>query len=212
MFISFEGVDGAGKSTLVRLLGAQLTARGINNITTRELGGTANAENIRSLLLQSKTLLPLTEAYLCCASRAEHCAEVVIPALVAGTWVLSDRFFASTFVYQHYEKGVPLDVLRQLHRPIENLFHSAGLNTAPNLEIIFDLDYYTSLGRLRTRQIVDPFDHMTESVFERRREGYRKYAELHPASTIVIDASRPMHAVLDTLVEHITTRTPSCQP
>ena len=145
-FITFEGGEGAGKSTQIRHLATRLAANGISVVTTREPGGTPNAEAIRRLLLDgfAKTLGPEGEAMLFAAARTDHVDNKIRPALAAGQWVLCDRFTDSTEVYQGITGGVPMPLLRALERV------SVG-TTRPDLTFILDVPVDVGLARAAAR-------------------------------------------------------------
>src|SRR4051794_18911417 len=134
-FISFEGGEGAGKSTQARMLRDQLVSRGREVLLTREPGGSPGAEEIRKLVVEGEPerWTPLAETLLFIAARADHVARLIEPALAAGTWVISDRFADSTFVYQGIARGLGIETVRHLQQ-------TALRDFAPDLTIVLDLD------------------------------------------------------------------------
>ncbi len=190
-FITFEGGEGAGKSTQVELLAVALTQAGISVRTTREPGGSPGAEEIRQLLV---TGLPerwdaMTEALLHFAARREHLRSVVVPELEAGHWVLSDRFADSTTAYQGYGHGLGGDA-------IEALYGLVVGNLAPDLTLILDLPVELGLERaLARRDGEDRYESLDRAFHERLRQGFREIAEREPERCALIDATGEVDAV-----------------
>jgi dTMP kinase len=193
-FITFEGVDGSGKSTQMGRLAAALRAEGHKVIETREPGGTPTAEKIRKVLLDSRTagLSPLAEMALMFAARAQHIAEVIEPALGAGTIVLCDRFTDSTEAYQGSGRKLGSDAVRQLHRVL------CG-NLQPDLTVLLDSNPRQSLNRARRRNKrasktaarshdENRFEQETRAFFARVRDGYHALAKREPGRVAIIDA------------------------
>src|SRR5262245_47206986 len=147
-FITFEGGEGSGKTTQARLLGEVLGAYGIDPVLTREPGGSPFAEQVRGLILDPATAphSPLCEALLFYAARADHVEKVIRPALVAGRWVISDRFSDSTRVYQVEAGGLALDVFKAFELIVVKL-------TYPDLTFILDVPVDVGLGRATTRRL-----------------------------------------------------------
>ena len=193
-FITFEGLDGTGKSTQMRKLGVVLREAGHKVIETREPGGTPTAEKIRKVLLDSGTagLAPLAEMALMFASRAQHIAEVIEPGLAAGNIVLCDRFTDSTEAYQGSGRRLGSEPVRELHRIL------CG-NLQPDLTILMDSNPHASVRRARRRnqrasksssRIHDEnrFELETRSFFARVREGYLAIAKREPERVAIVDA------------------------
>jgi dTMP kinase len=196
-FITFEGGEGAGKSTQIRRLAERLAASGIRVVVTREPGGTPAAEAIRQFLLSGRAakMGAEAEALLFAAARADHVDRIIRPALAAGAWVLSDRFFDSTRVYQGAEGGVPAETLAALERV------AAG-PTRPDLTLILDLPAAAGLSRVRSRQNEtgdgpDRFDSDELALHDKRRQAYRAIAASDPARCELIDADRPEDEVAE---------------
>jgi len=198
-FITFEGLDGTGKSTQIRKLGAALRAAGNKVVETREPGGTATGEKIRRVLLDSKTegLSPWAEMALMFASRAQHIAEVIQPALERGQIVLCDRFTDSTEAYQGGGRRLGSEAVLKLHRVL------CG-NVQPDLTILLDNDLAKSIGRARRRnrgvsekaikgagKHIDEnrFEQQDRAFFERVRDGYVGIAAREPERMVKVDAS-----------------------
>ncbi len=190
-FITFEGGEGAGKSTQVELLAVALRRADISVRTTREPGGSPGAEEIRQLLV---TGLPerwdaMTEALLHFAARREHLRSVVVPELETGHWVLSDRFADSTTAYQGYGHGLGGDA-------IEALYGLVVGNLAPDLTLILDLPVELGLERaLARRDGEDRYESLDRAFHERLRQGFREIAEREPERCALIDASGEVDAV-----------------
>jgi dTMP kinase len=194
-FITFEGLDGTGKSTQLRKLAAGLRAAGHTVVETREPGGTLTGEKIRKVLLDSGTagLSPLAEMALMFASRAQHIAEVIDPALAAGSVVLCDRFTDSTEAYQGYGRRLGSEAVRELHRVL------CG-DMKPDLTILLDSDAGASVDRARRRNKrasktashghhdENRFEQETRVFFARVREGYLAIAKREPGRVVVVDA------------------------
>jgi dTMP kinase len=192
MFITIEGVDGSGKSTLVRGLAAWLEQNKYKYITTREPGGTPTAEALRNIVL-STPMQKLSELYVMSAARIEHCHDVIIPALKDGTWIICDRFAASTYVYQQCERGVPDSICDTVYDSIVQLFADEGLMVSPaltHIELVLDCAYETAISRLskRNSSLMNLKDTIVQEVFERRRNWYFEYAAFAPTS-VIIDAN-----------------------
>jgi dTMP kinase len=187
-FITFEGGEGTGKTTQTRLLADRLAVAGIDCVTTREPGGSPFAEQIRTLLLAGH--LPprgaMAEALLFLAARADHVAEIIIPALDAGQWVIADRFADSTFAYQGAAGGVPRATLAALHRLVLG-------DLTPDLTLILDLPPEIGLARAGARSQPtsgeDRFESRALAYHEALRQGFHAIAADEPARCVLIDAS-----------------------
>ncbi len=190
-FITFEGGEGTGKSTQLRLLADFLRSKDIDVHTTREPGGSPGAELIRELLVTGDVERwdAITEILLFNAARRDHLTSLIFPALESGTWVICDRFADSTIAFQGYGHGVPLDQLHSLYKFI------AG-DVKPDLTFVFDLDPEVGLPRARARQDSEcRFEHMQFDFHQRLREGYLEIAKADPDRYEVIDASLPIDEV-----------------
>lgn len=189
-FITFEGGEGAGKSTQLRLLAQALEARGHSVLTTREPGGSPGAEAIRALLVSGDTDRwdGLTEALLHYAARRDHLRRTILPALQAGTWVLCDRFNDSTIAYQGFGHGADRATLDTLYRMV-----AGGLR--PDLTLILDLPVEVGLDRAGLRNGApvagseDRYERMGQAFHERLRQGFLSIAQAEPERCAVIDAS-----------------------
>ncbi len=188
-FISFEGTEGAGKSTQVQLLAEALREEGHSVVVAREPGGTTVGERVRKILKEPELtglLSPVTEFFLLCACRSELVGSVIRPALERGDIVLCDRFSDSTFAYQGFGRELPTE---QLQSAID--FSTGGL--VPDATIYLDIPLELSSARCRTRELAgivgppDRFDQSGEAFFRRVDEGFRQLAEKHPGRIHVVD-------------------------
>ena len=199
VFISFEGIDGAGKSTHIDALAGAFRAAGRTVVLTREPGGTPLAEKIRALVLH-EPMGPLTEALLMFAARRDHIEQVIAPALARGEVVLCDRFTDATFAYQGGGRGFDWDSLSKLEllaqdrqAPEANLAHKDLLQ--PDLTIWFDLPPAVAAERLAGARVPDRFESQPAAFFDAVRAGYARRAAEAPARFARIDASQPRDAV-----------------
>lgn len=197
-FISFEGIDGCGKSTLMDQLSHWLTMAGIPFITTREPGGTPIGEKIREILLDPALteMSSRTEVLLYSASRAQLTEQVIVAAMKKGSWVLTDRFVDATFAYQGFGRGFDLQRLRTIQEwTTKDLW--------PDKTILLDCDLDTALERVRVRNGGDRDRIEQEDIaFHRKvREGYLALAEKEPERFLVLDASKPLEEVIQEFYE-----------
>jgi dTMP kinase len=181
-FISFEGIDGAGKSTHIGFVAAFLKARGVELICTREPGGTALGEQLRQLLLH-QTMHLETETLLMFASRREHIAEVIAPALARGHWVISDRFSDASFAYQGGGRGLARGKLEAL----EQWVHP---DLQPDLTLLFDVPPSVARVRLDATRELDKFEREQSDFFCATRAEYLRRAAQFPERFRIIDATR----------------------
>ncbi len=193
-FISFEGIDGAGKSTHVSSVAELLRAQGKTVITTREPGGTALGEKLRALLLEESMHLE-TEALLMFASRREHIAQVIAPALARGDWVISDRFTDASFAYQGGGRKLSLDKLSAL----EQWVHP---DLQPDLTLLFDVPLEVARQRLDAHRTLDKFEKEKEDFFAATRAVYLQRAAQFPDRIRVIDSTQPI-ALVNRQVEQL---------
>lgn len=190
-FITFEGIDGAGKSTHLAFVADWLRTHGKSVITTREPGGTPLGEKLRELLLNEAMHLE-TEALLMFAARREHLAQVIEPALSRGDWVISDRFTDATFAYQG--GGRKLDL-----RKLEALEEWVHPNFQPDLTLLFDVPVEVARTRLDASRVPDKFEREKEAFFVATRAEYLRRAKQFPARFRIIDASIPIETIHKTL-------------
>lgn len=189
-FITFEGIEGAGKSTQISTVAQCLKRHGIDFVITREPGGTPFAEEIRSLLIanRSEQVAPTAELLLLFAARAQHLEQVIIPALKAGKWVLCDRFTDATYAYQGGGRGLSKSDIQQLELLVQK-----GLQ--PDNTLLFDIPVHEGLGRATERAALDRFESEQEVFFHRVRNAYLERVQSHPERYLVIDGSQPLAAV-----------------
>ena len=181
-FITFEGIDGAGKSTHIGFVTDFLTSRGKTVAASREPGGTPLGEKLRDLLLHEKMHLE-TEALLMFASRREHIAQVIAPNLLEGKWVLSDRFTDASFAYQSGGRGLARDKMEAL----EAWVHA---DLQPDLTLLFDVPLEVARERLDATRTLDKFEREQADFFARCRAEYLRRAAQFPARFAVIDSTR----------------------
>lgn len=182
-FITFEGIDGAGKSTHLRWIARFLRKRGVRLKLTREPGGTATGEELRRLVLERrKGLHPETETLLMFAARREHLDKVIMPALAAGRWVLCDRFTDATYAYQSAGSGVRWKKVEALERWVQE-----GLQ--PDLTILFDVSPAVGRKRASRHRRPDRFEREKDAYYRRVRAAYLRRAREIPRRVRVIDTS-----------------------
>lgn len=191
-FISFEGIDGAGKSTHIEGLAQWFKSRGHVVTLTREPGGTPLAEKFRELALH-EAMDPLTEALVMFAARREHLLHVIEPALARGEVVLCDRFTDATFAYQGGGRGFDWNVLKNLEQMVQNV--PATQLRQPDLTIWFDLPPAVAAERLSTARLPDKFESQPQSFFQAVRNGYAKRMNEAPTRFAQIAADQSREAV-----------------
>ena len=204
-FITFEGGEGAGKSTQLKLLAAALAGQGRDVLPTREPGGATGAEEIRKLLVSGEPGRwdGVTEALLHFAARRDHLTRTVWPALDAGRWVVSDRFADSTMAYQGYGHGLGREL-------IERLYGVTVGDFAPDLTLILDIPPGTGVARAHSRRDgEDRYERMDLGFHERLREGFLDIASREPGRCVVIDACGTVEQVHAAVLDAVTQRCPS---
>jgi dTMP kinase len=195
LFISFEGIDGAGKSSHVEELAQAFRAAGRAVVLTREPGGTPLAEQLRALVLNAP-MDPLTEALVMFAARRDHLVQVIEPALARGDVVICDRFTDATFAYQGAGRGFDLDVLRQLEAWVQTVpALPTGRLRQPNLTLWFDVPPTVAAQRLAGARAPDRFESEPLAFFERVAAGYARRAQADPARFARLDSNQPREAV-----------------
>ncbi len=183
-FITLEGIEGAGKTTLCHTLAEWLRAQGVPVLTTREPGGSSIGSYLRELLL-SYPVEPRAELFLFLADRAQHVCERIRPAVEAGQWVLCDRYADSTIVYQGYGRGLDVEILRTL-----NQIATDGLE--PDLTLLIDLPVEVALGRA---QEPNRFEREQIEFHERIRQGYLQESRREDRRYVVLDGMQPLSAL-----------------
>ncbi len=199
--ITFEGGEGAGKSTQIRLLADALEAAGIDGVTTREPGGTEGAEAIRALVTEgaSDRWSPLTETLLFLAARRDHVERLIEPARAAGRWVLCDRFVDSTRVYQGIAGTLGLDLIDRLHGVVFD-------RITPDLTLLLDLPVEEGLARRRAAGDANRFEGKVTTFHSAVREGFLALAAAEPKRFAVIDARPSPDRVAASIVEAVAGR------
>jgi len=199
LFLSFEGIDGAGKSTHIEALAAALRARGRTVVLTREPGGTPLAEQLRTLAL-NESMDPLTEALLMFAARRDHLQQVIEPALARGDAVLCDRFTDATFAYQGAGRGFDTQVLQTLEDWVQTVpaLPPPRLRQ-PDVTVWFDLPPAVAAQRLAGARVPDKFESQPQAFFERVAAGYAARAQADPGRFLRVEAGQPREAVWQAL-------------
>lgn len=197
-FISFEGIDGAGKSTHIESFQKLIQTRypGREVVMTREPGGTPLGEQLRALLLEAPMNLE-TEALLMFAARREHIAQIIEPALIAGKIVISDRFTDASFAYQGGGRGLSLEKLNELEHWVQG--RSDGQLLQPNLTILFDLPGEIAEARRSKVRAPDKFEKMDLNFFERVRQEYLRRAKEDPIRFHLVDATQTPETIWNSL-------------
>jgi len=191
MFITFEGIDGSGKSTHAALLCEWLQAKGYRVQLLREPGATPLAEAVRSILLDVQLRIdPIAELMLFCAARRQLVQDVIRPALADGQVVISDRYADSTVAYQGYGRGLELDMVTSIIR------YAIG-NVVPDITFVLDVDVATALRRQGQRRQVntDRMEDVPEHFFERVRKGYHTIAANEPERVVLLDGKQPVESL-----------------
>ena len=200
-FITFEGIDGAGKTTHLawfrERLDAKVAPTGREVVMTREPGGTKLGESLREILLH-RTMDLETEALLMFAARREHLAQVIEPALARGDWVLSDRFTDATFAYQGGGRGLPRDKLEALERWVQGGFQ-------PDLTVLFDVPPGTASERRSAAREPDRFESESDAFFTRTRAEYLRRAEEAPYRFAIVDSTQSIPQIQIQLEKLIAT-------
>ena len=198
LFITFEGPDGSGKTTVTGRICDLLAEKGFDVVHTREPGGIAIAEEIRNIILDPKntTMDPKTEALLYAASRRQHLVEKVLPAMAQGKIVICERFIDSSLAYQGFGRQLGFEEVLGI-----NLF--ATDNVYPDLTIYLDIDEAVGLSRLKDRDFKDRLDQESIEFHHRVSEGYRAVLERFKERIHVIDASRSLDEVVDACLNEV---------
>lgn len=202
-FVTLEGGEGAGKSTVLSALREFLLSRGFEVVSTREPGGTPLAEQIRGLLLDTHHEPPAaeTELLLMFAARAQHVREVILPALQRGAWVVSDRFTDSSYAYQGAGRGLETGFIAELERRVVGI--------APAMTLLLDIGVASGRERTRGRDLApgrngpDRIEREHDHFFERVREGFLARAQAEPQRFRVIDATQSVDQVAAQAVAHL---------
>ncbi|HSI57830.1 MAG TPA: dTMP kinase [Ideonella sp.] len=203
-FITFEGIDGAGKSSHIEAVAEALRERGLQVLLTREPGGTPLAERLRELFLH-EPMDALTEALLVFAARRDHLHSRIEPALAAGVTVLCDRFTDATFAYQGAGRGFDTAVLAQLEAWVQQ-------GRQPELTLWFDVPPEVAAARRSAAREPDRLEREAQAFFERVRAGYAARRDASPGRVLCIDADRPLAAVRETVLAAVLKAALEVQP
>jgi dTMP kinase len=200
-FITFEGIDGSGKSTQLKMLAAYLRSRGVELITTREPGGTPLGEKFREAFLETnETIAPMAELLAFAADRAQHVEFLIRPSLEKGLIVISDRFADATYAYQGAGRGFPEDKILQV---IE--LATGGLK--PDLTLFLDIPVNTATSRMASRDeshsVKNRMDEESVAFYTRVRDAYRGIAEREPQRFVIIDAQGSVDEIHEKVVEKV---------
>jgi dTMP kinase len=208
-FITFEGVEGCGKTTQIKLLSEYLTERGMSTVLTREPGGCPIADKIRAILLdaENRALSPMAELMLYASARAQHVTEVISPALTDGKIVLCDRFCDATVAYQSFGRGIDRGVIDTLN------FHALN-GVSPDLTVLVDCD--PAIGLERARRRIEASSGPREERFElealafhqRVREGYQQLAAAEPERFLIINGSDSIETIFAAISSQVFARIP----
>ncbi|MGC2165162.1 MAG: dTMP kinase [Gallionella sp.] len=196
-FITFEGMDGAGKSTHLEWFAESLRQRGHDVVVTREPGGTPLGEQLREIVLNQSMTIG-TEALLMFASRLEHVETVIKPALQSGKWIISDRFSDASFAYQGSGRGFDWHKLSQLEKWVHG-------DMNPDLTLFFDVPVDVARQRLANNASLDRFEQEHAEFFERVRDGYHRRIAEQPQRYVVIDGAQSMDLVKRRLEQVVIT-------
>lgn len=208
MFITFEGMEGSGKSSAMARVGGWLESAGVEVVYTREPGGSTLGVALRAILLDARNsdIVPLAELFLYLADRAQHAARIVRPALARGAFVLSDRYADSTIVYQGYGRGLDLETLRHLNQVAVDAVW-------PAMTLLFDVEPVTGLARATARNAQEGksvsegrFEAESVAFHTRVRQGFLDWAAKNPDRFTIIDAMRDQDAVFAQAQQAITAR------
>ena len=196
LFITFEGVDGSGKSTQINLLAEYLKEKNIDFILTRDPGGTKLGSKLRDILLNyDGKIAPFCELFLYLADRAQHVEEVIIPALNKNKIVLCDRYIDSTLAYQGYARGLNIDEIINLNNLVTHTL-------LPDLTILFDINIENSIKRIGDKK--DRLESEAAHFHKKVREGYLELAEREPERIKVIDSNREINEISKDLIQIIS--------
>ncbi len=207
LFITFEGIEGSGKSTLINNVAAALRKSGLDPIVTREPGGTSLGVALRKVLLSPDmgVIEPKAELMMFAADRAQHVSELILPALEKGKIVLCDRYSDATVAYQGYGRGLPLDVIKVVDMKARD-------GAVPDLTVLLDLPVEKGLSRVRKRNDLSKdisesrIDEEETAFHQRVRDGYLAMARIEPARFLVLDAMIDPEHLTDLVMDELRSR------
>ncbi len=200
LFITLEGIEGAGKSSHMQFIAEKLQQAGKDVLLTREPGGTGLGEGIRELLLKKnkQAMFAETELLLMFAARAQHVQQVILPAITEGKMVICDRFTDSSYAYQGGGRGISIEKIRQLEAW---LFSGVLSGFKPDLTLLLDLSVKTGLSRAKDRGEADRFEIETVTFFQSARDTFLKIAKDEPDRVKIINAEQKLEAVQSSILE-----------
>ena len=199
-FITFEGIEGAGKTTTIDMISNFLQENSLDCIVTREPGGTVIGEKIRDILLDNKSKLDdKSELLLMFAARNQHINEVIKPALKDNKWVICDRYIDASLAYQGYGRGIELNT-------ISNLINTYAEDVMPDITFLLDIDVTSAFSRFEKNREKDRFENLNIDFFEKVRLGYIDIANKNPKRIKVIDAKKNSESIANEIIGEIKKR------
>ena len=199
-FITFEGIEGAGKTTTINMISTFLQENSLDCIVTREPGGTVIGEKIRDILLDNKSKLDdKSELLLMFAARNQHINEVIKPALKDNKWVICDRYIDASLAYQGYGRGIELNT-------ISNLINTYAEDVMPDITFLLDIDVTSAFSRFEKNREKDRFENLNIDFFEKVRLGYIDIANKNPKRIKVIDAKKNSESIANEIIGEIKKR------
>lgn len=197
MFITFEGGEGSGKTTIIKRLENILKQKGLDVVVSREPGGSSVAEQIRKVILEPKNteMTAETEALLLAASRTQHLSEVLMPSLLANKIVICDRYLDSSLAYQGYARGLGFDFILKAN--------DYALKWLPDITFYLDLDPKIGLARITNRSFLNRLDLEKIDFHEKVRKGYLEVVKMYPDRVVLIDANRSVEVITEEILKYI---------
>ncbi|MCE2688151.1 MAG: dTMP kinase [Rickettsiales bacterium] len=198
LFITFEGIEGCGKSTQAKILYDYLKQQGYSVILTREPGGTAIGNDIRQILIDKKNnqIDPLTELMLNFASRIEHLQQVILPALKNNIIVISDRFYDSTLAYQGFAMGVEIEIIEKMHQLMIN-------SIQPNITFLCDMEVEVAFQRIKSRFDNNRYEELSFDFHNKVRNGFLEIAKNNAGRIKIINANNDVSKVAEQVIKYL---------
>ncbi len=198
LFITFEGIEGCGKSTQAKILYDYLKQQGYSVILTREPGGTAIGNDIRQILIDKKNnqIQPLTELLLNFASRIEHLQQVILPALKNNIIVISDRFYDSTLAYQGFAMGVEIEIIEKMHQLMIN-------SIQPNITFLCDMEVEVAFQRIKSRFDNNRYEELSFDFHNKVRNGFLEIAKNNAGRIKIINANNDVSKVAEQVIKYL---------